>query len=171
MDQHRRAAGYLVTVFATLSLGGTCGKPRPYHDVSGTWANASFGPSAALKSDDGASVDLDVSFTVKAAVPQDRKPLPVTGTICVRDPSGALSGTYEVDATASTWTGADYGGARLDIKARAPDGRVATISQAHMPNSSPDKLGSSIIAIETIEGKSLRYPFEDFRRRTDVTCP
>jgi hypothetical protein len=171
MDEQRRAAGYLVVIFAALSLGGTCGKARPYHDVSGTWANASFGPSAALKSDDGASVDLDVSFTVKAAVPQDRKPLPVTGTLCIRDPSSAMSGAYEIDATASTWTGADYGGARLDIKARTPDGRAATISQAHMPNGSPDKLGSSIIVIETREGKTLRYPFEDFRRRTDVTCP
>ena len=76
-----------------------------------------------------------------------------------------------IDPATSTYEGSDYGGARLDLKAKAQDGRTVEVTQAFMTNASPESLGNAIILLKPLDGKSVRLAFEDFRRRTDVTCP
>jgi len=169
----RRALGAaaLVTLGAFAS-GGTCSEPPPWHGLGGSWANASWGPTATVEID-GAALDVDVAMTLTAATPLDRSPLPVTGTVCVIEAAGrGLAGTYAVDPTTSTWAGSDYGGARLDLQARADDGRRVSISQAFMSNASPDRLDNSILSFAAADGSATgTISFEDFVQRGDVACP
>lgn len=164
-------------VIAAMGIGGTCSEPPPWHDVSGTWVNASWGTEGKVtlarsgQGDEG--VDVDVAMSVTSALPTDRTPLPVQGTVCVIEGAGlGLAGTYTIDPAHSTWAGSDYGGARMDIEARASDGRVIGISQAFMHNASPDKLDNSIWAFAAADGVSLgAVRFEDFIRSVEVRCP
>lgn len=162
----------LALVLLALSLiGGTCSKPPPYHDVSGTWVVDSWGPGATMKADNE-DVDFDVAITVQAPVPKQRGPVPVSGTVCVRDPKLGMSGNYTVDASKSVYEGSDYGGARLDLVAVAPDGRTIQIDQAFMTNASPSKLAGAILhATQPGPAKKISFRFVDFTRRSDVTCP
>ncbi len=155
-----------------LLVGGTCSDPLPWHDVSGTWVNASFGPDKGLGSDPTTARDLDLVIVLEAAVPLDRVPLPVTGRVCVIDRAGlGATGTYRLDPAASTWAGADYGGARLDLVGTASDGRTLTISQAHMANASPDALNNASITWTTVAGPVSTFSFEGLRRSADASCP
>jgi hypothetical protein len=161
-----------VSIVALVAIGGTCSDPPPYRDVSGIWANATWGPGAVMTSGAGEALDIDIAMDLRAAVPQKRGSVPVTGSVCIRDPKLGLSGTNEIDAATSTWTGSDYGGTRLDLAARAADGRSLDIKQAFMHNSSPDKLGDAIVELKPAgEGPKATFSFEGFARRADVTCP
>lgn len=157
-------------------FGGTCSEPPPWHDVSGTWVNASWGPGTVTLERGAAGdrvVDLDVAMSVASAVPTDRSPLPVQGAVCVSEDAGlGLAGTYTIDPARSTWAGSDYGGARMDLTARASDGRTLEISQAFMHNASPGALDNSIWAFAGADGASLGgVRFEDFQRSAEVRCP
>jgi hypothetical protein len=165
----------LVTCLGAAGLGGTCSEPPPYHDVSGGWVNQSWGPDKTVALEGGPEgtrqVDVDVAMRLGAAVPKDRTPLPVEGTICISEQAG-LGGTYAIDPATSTWAGADYGGARLDASARASDGRRVSIAQAHMYNASPDQLDNAILSFTAADGTSLgTIRFEGFRRDASVSCP
>jgi len=163
----------LIAVGLTPLLGGgTCSEPPPWHDVSGTWVNASFGPDQVLGSDPTTARDLDLVVVLEAALPLDRVPLPVTGRVCVIDRAGlGAQGSYGIDPAASTWAGADYGGARLDLVASAPDGRRLTLSQAHMANASPDALDNAVITWKPVAGPTSTFSFEGLRRSADASCP
>jgi len=161
-----------VSIVALLAIGGTCSDPPPYRDVSGIWANATWGPGAAMTSSAGEALDLDIAMDLRAPVPQKRGSVPVTGSVCIRDPKLGLSGTYTIDAATSTWTGSDYGGTRLDLAARTADGRSLGITQAFMHNSSPDKLDDANIELRAAgEGPKVSFRFEGFVRRADLSCP
>jgi hypothetical protein len=139
--------------------------------VSGTWANATWGPEGAIAGDDGAPVDVDVAFTVAATRPTTRGSYPVSGTLCVRDARHGMSGTYTIDAATSTYVGSDHGGARLDLVARASDGRTVEVTQAFMANRTPARLDNAIIVLHTRDGARVRLAFEAFVRRADLGCP
>lgn len=166
------------SVAALLALGaftcaGTCSEPPPYRNVSGSWVNATWGPAARVEVEGRGLLDVDVALRLGADVPRDRTPLPVTGTVCVIESGGlGLNGTYVLDPEGSTWAGSDYGGARLDLVARATDGRRIAISQAFMSNPSPDHLENAILAFTAADGSpagSIR--FEGFDRSTAAACP
>lgn len=167
----------VAAMIGTTGLGGTCSEPPPWHDVSGTWVNASWGAEGKVtlgRSGHGDEVvDVDVAMSVTSALPTDRIPLAVRGAVCVIEGAGlGLAGTYTIDPARSTWAGSDYGGARMDIEARASDGRVVGISQAFMHNASPDALDNSIWAFTAADGASLgAVRFEDFTRSAEVHCP
>jgi len=167
-----RALGWLA--LGALGVGGTCSESPPYHDLSGSWVNDSWGaPTVELEGRDALEVDVDLAMAITAAVPQDRTPLPVEGAVCVSEHAGlGLAGRYVLDPAASTWAGADYGGARLDLVARAADGRRLSIAQAFMHNASPDALGNAILGFTTAAGAPAGViRFEGFRRSTEGTCP
>jgi len=161
---------YPVLVFAIASVGGMCWKPPPYHSVNGTWTNASHGPGSTMTSADGESVDVDIVLSLKAPAALHHKGVPVTGTVCIKDPKYGLSGTYTIEAPDSIYEGTDYGGAHLDIKAIGSNGQTFKLDRAFMHNASPDKLGEAA-AVMTVAGKTLRFKAEDFVRREGVTCP
>lgn len=170
----RRLLSRIVLTFALAPLlgGGTCSEAPPWRDVSGTWVNESFGPERGLGTDPVAARDLDLVVVIQAAVPSDRAPLPVTGRVCVIDRAGlGAEGTYTLDPAASTWAGADYGGARLDLVAVTPDGRTLTLSQAHMANAAPDALTNAIITWRASAGPTSTFSFEGLRRSNEATCP
>lgn len=173
----RLAAAGLVTL-GLLGLGGTCQAPPPWHDVSGTWVavSADDGQSVALERPGGGSEEAHVGLVLalESTVPEDREPLPVEGWVCVSADAGlGLAGTYELDPGASAWAGSDYGGARLDVVARADDGRVVEVAQAFMVNSSPEELENAIITFTDPERAALgTIRFEGFRRAdAAVRCP
>lgn len=162
----------LVILLTPVLMAGTCSEPPPWRDVSGTWVNTSFGPERGLGSDPAQGEDLDLVLVIEAAVPTDRTPLPVTGRVCVIDRAGlGAEGVYALDPSASTWAGADYGGARLDLVARAPDGRTLAIAQAHMANADPDRLENSIITWRPTAGPGATFSFEALERSTLASCP
>lgn len=170
----------LALALGMLGLGGTCSEPPPWHDVSGTWVNATWGAGGADRTvtlSRGAAgeqvVDLDVAMSITSTVPKDRTPLPVQGTVCVTESAGlGLAGTYLIDAADSTWGGSDYGGARLDIEARASDGRRVVIAQGFMHNASPAELDNAIISFTAANGNALgTVSFEDFARSAAASCP
>jgi len=175
------AAGIRAALIGMLvgasGLGGTCSEPPPWHDVSGTWVNATWGPEGTVtlerQGQQGVVADLDVAMSVTSTVPVDRTPLPVQGAVCVAESSGlGLAGTYTIDPAASTWVGSDYGGARMDLVARASDGRVVEIDQAFMHNASPGKLDNAILVFKAADGAALGIVrFEDFGRSSEVRCP
>lgn len=173
----RMVAALIGMVLGASGLGGTCSEPPPWHGVSGTWVNATWGPEGTVtlerQGQQGVVVDLDVAMSVTSTVPVDRTPLPVQGAVCVSESSGlGLAGTYTIDPAASTWVGSDYGGARMDVVARASDGRIVEIDQAFMHNASPDKLDNAIFAFKGADGATLGIVrFEDFRRSADAICP
>lgn len=160
----------------TSALGGTCSEAPPWHDVSGTWVNASWGPEGKVtleRSGANAPVDLDVAMAVTSALPTDRTPLPVEGTVCVKEAEGlGLAGTYVIDAARSTWAGSDYGGARLDIVARTSDGRVIEVQQAFMYNARPDVLADAVWVFRSATAEALgAVRFEGLRKDAAVSCP
>jgi hypothetical protein len=158
--------------FTPLLLGGTCSEAAGWRDVSGTWVNTSFGPERGLGSDPAAARDLDLVLVLEAAVPTDRTPRPVSGRVCVIDRAGlGADGTYTLDPNASTWAGADYGGARLDLVATAADGRTLKIAQAHMANATPDTLDNSIITWRPTTGPASTFSFEQLERSGNAPCP
>ncbi len=161
----------LVTLAAVLGAG-TCSDPPPWHGLGGSWVNDSWGPGATVAIGDVA-VDVDIAMTLAAATPEDRSPLPVTGTVCVLETAGlALAGSYAVDATRSTWAGSDYGGARLDLSARAGDGRRVEVAQAFMSSASPDRLGGAILTFIAADGNPTgTIRFEGFVQRGAIACP
>lgn len=162
----------LALLLTPFLMAGTCSEPPPWRDVSGTWINTSFGPERGLGSDPAEAEDLDLVLVIEAAVPTDRTPLPVTGRVCVIDRAGLCAeGVYTLDRSASTWAGADYGGARLDLVARAPDGRTLLIAQAHMANARPDSLDNSIITWRPTAGPGATFSFEALERSTGAACP
>jgi hypothetical protein len=156
---------------AVVGLGDTCSEPPPWHAPTGTWVNASQGP-APLGKDATTPADIDFVMVISSAVPLDRTPLPVTGRICVTDRSNlGVGGTYTLDPAASTWGGADYGGARLDLVARRADGASMTIDQAHMANASPTQLSNAIISFQVSTSASPSvFRFEDLRIDAAAAC-
>lgn len=161
----------LVLLLTPILMAGTCSEPPPWRDVSGTWINGSFGPDRGLGADPNDALDLDLVVVIEAAVPTDRTPLPVSGRVCVIDRAGlGADGVYMLDPSVSTWAGADYGGARLDLVARSADGRTLTIAQAHMANARPDSLDNSIITWRPTSGPSSTFSFEAFERSAKVDC-
>ncbi|MFW5741179.1 MAG: hypothetical protein ACOC1F_12515 [Myxococcota bacterium] len=159
---HRVALGF----FALSCVGGTCSEP-PYRDVSGTWVLD--GQGTATLAPGGEKVDLHVAMAIRAPVPKKRGPVPMTGTVCIHDPKGALTGKYLIDPAASEYYGSDYGGARVDLVAKAADGRTVKIAQAFMENRSPNKLGGSLITVSS-PAKRASIKFVDFSRG-NVSCP
>lgn len=157
-----------------VTFGGTCSEPPPYHDLSGGWVCGSWGAAkVALEgAGQGDPVDIDVGLALSSAVPRGRSPERVTGTVCVVEHAGlGLAGTYTLDPAASLWAGSDYGAARLDLVARAPDGRHVSISQAFMPNASPDHLENAILVFATSSGSPAgTIRFEGFDRRAGPVC-
>ncbi|MCB9733423.1 MAG: hypothetical protein H6745_12525 [Deltaproteobacteria bacterium] len=93
--------------------------------------------------------------------------------VCVVDRAGlGAGGTYVIDAALSRGAGADYGGARLDLVARAADGREIEIAQAHQAASRPDVLTSAIITLRPRAGDAgAVFRFEDLRREPGASCP
>lgn len=152
-------------------LGGTCSEPPAYRDVSGNWAHESWGPDATMTSAAGDAIDIDIAMSLQAAVPKERGPVAVSGSVCVRDPKLGLTGTYPIDGATSTWSGADYGGTRLDVTARAPDGRSLSIQQAFMHNAAPDELENANIELRPANGAPVSFRLTRFVRRADVSCP
>lgn len=161
----------LAVGLAPMLFAGTCSEPPPWRDVSGTWINQSFGPERGLGADPNDALDLDLVLVIEAAVPTDRTPLPVSGRVCVIDRAGlGADGVYTLDPKASTWAGADYGGARLDLVAHSADGRTLTIAQAHMANARPDSLDHSIITWRLTSGSSATFSFEGLERSAEAGC-
>ena len=156
---------------AAFALGGTCTEPPPWHAVSGTWVNASTGPAPLGRNADIVA-DIDLVMVVSSAVPLDRTPLPVTGQVCVEDRSNlGFGGTYVLDPAQSTWAGADYGGARLDLIARRSDGASLTIAQAHMANRTPTQLSNAILTFQLLnENRRFVFSFEDWRGDANAAC-
>lgn len=178
IHQHMRT--WLALGLGALGLGGTCSEPPPWHDVSGTWVNATWGAGGTDRTvtlSRGTAgeqvVDLDVAMSITSTVPKDRTLLPVQGVVCVIESAGlGLGGTYVIEAEGSTWGGSDYGGARLDIEARASDGRRITIAQGFMHNSAPAELDNAIISFAAADGTALgTVSFEDFDKSSTVSCP
>lgn len=163
----------LIPAGAAALLGGTCSAPPPYHDLSGTWVNATWGPGAEVALEGHGPVDLDLALTVEAPLPDRRGPVAVTGVACVGGADGRwASGVYVIDPAESTYSGADYGGARLDLVAVATDGRRVEITQAFMHNARPDGLDGAIIALVGPSGAPREvFRFEGFRRAPEVSCP
>lgn len=168
----RVIASRLVLLLTPVLMAGTCSEPPPWRDASGTWINQSFGPERGLGADPNHARDLDLVLVLEAAVPTDRTPLPVSGRVCVIDRAGlGADGVYTLDPSASTWAGADYGGARLDLVAHSADGRTLTIAQAHMANASPDSLDNSIITWRPTSGSTETFSFEGLQRSPETICP
>lgn len=162
----------LVLLLTPILMAGTCSEPPPWRDVSGTWINQSFGPERGLGADPNNALDLDLVLVIEADVPTDRTPLPVSGHVCVIDRAGlGADGVYTLDPSASTWAGADYGGARLDLVAHSADGRTLTIAQAHMANADADSLDNSIVNWRPTSGSSSTFSFEGFQRSPETICP
>lgn len=162
----------LVLLLTPILMAGTCSEPPPWRDVSGTWINQSFGPERGLGADPNNALDLDLVLVIEAGVLVDRTPLPVSGRVCVLDRAGlGADGVYTLDPSASTWAGADYGGARLDLVARVPDGRTLLIAQAHMANARPDRLDNSIITWRPTAEPGATFSFEALERSTGAACP
>lgn len=156
--------------WAIAAGGGTCEEPPPWHDVSGAWVNASWGPARVMVEGVG-EADVDVGLIVEAATPTDRRPNPVRGEVCVRDGAAlGIAGVYAIDEASSTWAGSDYGGARLDVVARHADGRVIEVTQAFMHNASPERLDNAILIVSGADGATRAVMrFEDFRRDAAAT--
>jgi hypothetical protein len=150
----------LVTLFAAASVGGMCWKPPPYHDVSGTWANASHGSGRGV----------DIVLSIRAPEALHHKGVPVTGVVCLSDPNKSLSGTYRIEAPGSIYEGTDYGGAHLDVTAVSKDGRTFKLDRAFMNNAARDKLRPGAMDVTGSDGTKLRLEPEDLVRRSDVRC-
>lgn len=161
---------FVALALALLAGGGTCEAPPPWRSLVGTFANASFGPDTKLGAE--ALHDVDVVFSVDAAQPLSREPLPVRGVVCVTDRAGlGLGGVYNLDPERSTWAGSDYGGARLDLVATAPDGRTVEIDQAFMSHRHPDRLDDAILTFTASSGTRHVFRFEDFLVSAALACP
>lgn len=150
----------VVMLFAFASVGGMCWKPPPYHDVSGTWANASHGSGRAV----------DIVLSVRAPEALHHKGVPITGVVCLSDPNGILSGTYRIEAPGSIYEGTDYGGAHLDVTAVSKDGRTLKLDRAFMNNAAKNKLRPQSVGVTKRDGTTQRLEPEELVRRSDVQC-